>query len=302
MPFSNTARAAAALTVGVAAIAWSAMFVRWTHIPGVASAFYRMLLASAILWLFSLRRSTTRTRWTRRNLLYAAIAGICFAGDVGCYNVAVLRTGAGSATFLGNNAPLVVGLLTWIVTRKRPHARFWISFAVALAGAWLIVSADLHAFRAGLSGDLLAATASVCFALFLFVTGTLRDTLDTYALVMLSSAASALTLLLFALATRTSLAIPSLTTAAALAGLALICQLAGYFSLTYALGHLQTTVTSVVMLAVAPVTALLSYLFFGEPTTPPQMLGGLLILVAVWIVTSGTTAKPAPTPPEPDFL
>ena len=299
---THKTKAAAALLLGVAAISWSAIFVRWTHMSGVASAFYRVFLASAILWLLSLSRTSTRKPWTRRSLLWTSLAGICFAGDVGCYNIAVLRTGAGSATFLGNNAPLVVGLLTWIVTGKRPHARFWISFAVALAGAWLIVSVDIRTFRAGSSGDLLAAIASVCFALYLFVTGKLRDTLDTYALVMLSSAASALTLLVFALATRTSLAIPSLSAAAALAGLALICQLAGYFSLTYALGHLQTTVTSVVMLAVAPVTAVLSYLFFAEPTTPPQILGGFLILAAVWIVTSGSTAKPALTEPEPDFL
>ncbi len=301
MPPGTNSKAVAALVLGVAAISWSAIFVRWTHMPGVTSAFYRMFLASAILWLLSLRARPPRKRCSRRDLLFAAIAGLCFAGDVGCYNVAVLRTGAGSATFLGNNAPLVVGLLTWIFTGKRPHARFWISLAVALAGAWLIVSVDIRTFRSGSSGDLLAAIASVCFAFYLFVTGKLRDTVDTFALVMLSSAASAAALLAFALATRTSLAVPSASAAAALAGLVLVCQLAGYFSLTYALGHLQTTVTSVVMLAVAPITALLSFLLFAEPTRPPQILGGTLILAAVWIVTSGATAKPAPSP-EPDFL
>jgi len=38
-----------ALAAGVICIAWSAIFVRWTDIPGPASAFYRLLLPALVL-------------------------------------------------------------------------------------------------------------------------------------------------------------------------------------------------------------------------------------------------------------
>ena len=38
----------AALFIGIVCIAWSAIFVRWTSIPGPASAFYRLLIPAIV--------------------------------------------------------------------------------------------------------------------------------------------------------------------------------------------------------------------------------------------------------------
>jgi drug/metabolite transporter (DMT)-like permease len=220
---------------------------------------------------------------------------------VGLYNIAVLHTSAGSATFLGNNAPLVVGLVTWGLTRRLPSSRFWIALAIALAGACLIVSVDGHSvdgrsLGSRSSADLLAVLASICFALYLLVTERLRESCDTLTLVTLSTTASAATLLIFAVCAHIPLTVPSRSSLAALVGLALVCQLAGYFCLTYALGHLPATITSLIMLAVAPLTAIFAFFLFGERMTALQLLGGGLVLLGVWIVTGADHAR------HPSFL
>jgi drug/metabolite transporter (DMT)-like permease len=276
-------RAYATLALGVVAIAWSAIFVRWTHMPGLASAFYRVCFAAAFLWPILLASGAKPRGIDKSTLRLAALGGIFFAGDVGLYNIAVLHTTAGGATLLGNNAPLFVGLLTWIITRKAPPRQFWIILAIASAGAILIMRVDAH--RAGLefTADMLAVGTSICFALYLLVTERLRDRCDTGTLLALSSTASAAALFLVALLTHTSLRIPSAESWAAVLGLALVCQLVGYFSLTYALGHLPATVTSIILLAVAPLTALFALILFGERMTPIQLLGGALVLLGVWL-------------------
>src|SRR5580658_8953669 len=38
-----------ALVAGIVCIGWSAIFVRWTDMPGPASAFYRMLIPAVVL-------------------------------------------------------------------------------------------------------------------------------------------------------------------------------------------------------------------------------------------------------------
>lgn len=274
-----------ALAAGVVAIAWSAIFVRWTHMPGVASAFYRMFFASLVLCGVLVFSKATLASVDRSTIGVAVLSGVFFAGDVGLFNTAVLHTSAGSATFLANNAPVLVGLLTWAITRRLPSRRFWTALAIALAGAWLIVAADARHAGREWSADLLAVMASVCFALYLLTTERLRKNVDTRILVTLSTTSSAVTLLLVSALAHISLAVPNTRSLSALLGLGLICQLTGYFCLTYALGHLPATVTSVVLLAVAPITALFAFGLFGERMTILQGIGGALVILGVWIVS-----------------
>jgi drug/metabolite transporter (DMT)-like permease len=285
MPSEISGRSYGALAIGVVAIAWSAIFVRWTQMPGITSAFYRMLIASVALWPVLLLSKVKLSSVSRSAFLLTALSGVFFAGDVGLFNTAVMHTSAGSATFLGNNAPLVVGLLTWAATRKMPSGRFWTALAIGSSGAWLIVSVDAHHAASEYSADLLAVGASICFALYLLATERLRREIDTRVLVAISASSSAVVLLAAAAVAHVSLAVPNAESLAAVLGLGLVCQVAGYFCLTYALGHLPATVSSVVMLAVAPLTALFAFGLFGERMTLLQLAGGGLVIVGVWIVS-----------------
>jgi drug/metabolite transporter (DMT)-like permease len=284
MPLERRTSAYAALAIGVFAISWSAIFVRWTDMPGIASAFYRVLFASMALAPFLLRRRNN-LRMTRPSILLAILGGAFFAGDLAFFNSSVLQTSASSATFLANNAPLVVALITWAVTRKLPSRRFWLAFAVAIAGATLIVAIDKHHTNAKFSADLMAVAASICFAFYLAVTERLRGVCSTTLLLTTSTVSSAVVLFLCAGLTRTSLRIPGLLPLLALIGLGCLCQVIGYFCLTYALGHLPATVSSITLLAVAPLTAVLAFILFGERITGLQVLGNGLVLTGVWIIS-----------------
>jgi drug/metabolite transporter (DMT)-like permease len=285
MPITQTGRAYGALALGVVAIAWSAIFVRWTQMPGVASAFYRVFIAAVVMWPVLLLSQVGLAKVSGKAYLLAALGGAFFAGDVGLFNTAVMHTSAGSATFLANNSPLVVGLLTWAMTRKIPSGRFWTALAIASSGAWLIVSVDARHAASESSADLLAVGASVCFALYLLATERLRRDIDTRVLVAVSATASAMVLAIVALIGHVSLAVPNVQALLSVLGLGLVCQLVGYFCLTYALGHLPATVTSVVLLAGAPLTALFALLLLRERIAPLQVAGGLLVMAGVWIVS-----------------
>jgi drug/metabolite transporter (DMT)-like permease len=279
------ASAYGALAIGVIAIAWSAIFVRWTQMPGVVSAFYRALVATVILWPVLLLSGMRSLRVSRSGFLLAVLGGVFFAGDLGLFNTAVMHTSAGSATFLANNSPLLVGLLTWALTRRVPSGRFWTALAIALSGAWLIVSVDARHAVSESAADLLAVGASVCFALYLMTTERVRREMDTRVLVTISATASAATLAVIALVAHLSFAIPGAKPFAAVLALGVVCQLMGYFCLTYALGHLPATVTSVVLLAGAPLTALFAFWVLGERISLLQIAGGLFVMVGVWIVS-----------------
>jgi drug/metabolite transporter (DMT)-like permease len=270
----------AGLIIGIVCIAWSAIFVRWTSISGPASAFYRLLIPAIVL-LPTFLWPGQRQKLSRRSYFIIAIGGFFFALDLAFYNTSILKTNAANATLLGNNTPIVVGLLTWLVFRRKPSLSFWIGLTLAILGSLLIVSADLAKHVKFGLGDIMALAAAACFAVYLMATEEIRVHTTTLEFLRLAILSSTLFMFLIALALRVPFEIPDRRTFLALLGLGLISQLGGYLALTYALGHLPATVTSVSLLSQGPLTAVLAALLLGEPLTIYQIAGGSLVLVGV---------------------
>ena len=269
-----------ALVAGIVCIAWSAIFVRWTDIPGPASAFYRMLIPAVVL-LPTFATDRKRERLVGRTWLIIGLGGLFFALDLALYNTAILRTSAANATLLGNNTPIVVGLLTWMVFRRRPQPAFWLGLVLAIGGSVVILWADLARHAPFGVGDVMALGAAACFAVYLLATEQVRTTTSTLTFLRLSMIATTLVLLLLNFAMGISLRVPHRHTWWALLGLGLVSQLGGYLALTYALGHLPATITSISLLTQGPLTAAMAAVLLGEPLTLPQIVGGALVLLGV---------------------
>lgn len=271
-----------ALAAGVVCIAWSAIFVRWTDIPGPASAFYRMLIPAVVLSpTFFLERASTRAPLNRRMLWIIALGGLFFALDLALYNTSILKTSAANATLLGNYSPVVVGLLSWLIFGKRPQWSFWLGLLLAIAGALVIVWADIGKHVQIGVGDLMALGASACFAVYLVVTERVRTSTSTLSFLRLAMISSTLALLLINGLLGISLRVPQGRTLWAVLGLGLVTQLGGYLALTYALGHLPATITSVSLLTQGPLTAVMAAVLLGERLTVPMIVGGALVLFGV---------------------
>jgi drug/metabolite transporter (DMT)-like permease len=274
------------LAVAVLGITWSAVFVRWAGVSGPASAFYRVLIAAAVLlpWR-ALRRDLAPPP---RRAAWLAVAGGAFFGfDLLFFNTAVLRTSATTAVLLGNNAPVFVGLGSWLIFDKRPGASFWWGLALALTGCAAIVLADTTSpgiTPGNVTGDLMALTAGIFFAAYLTTTERVRAGMDTLTFSSLSVVGSVATLLVMCVLLKTPLSGYPARSWASLAGLGLVSQLTAYFAIVYALGHLPATVMSVGLLAQLPLTALLFVPLLGEPLTSTQVGGGLLVLAGIYVV------------------
>jgi drug/metabolite transporter (DMT)-like permease len=269
-----------ALVAGIVCIAWSAIFVRWTDIPGPASAFYRMLIPAVVL-LPTFATDRKRERLTGRTWIIIGLGGLFFALDLALYNTAILRTSAANATLLGNNTPIVVGLLTWMVFRRRPQPAFWLGLILAIGGSMVILWGDLARHAPFGVGDVMALGAAACFAVYLLATEQVRTTTSTLTFLRLSMIATTLVLLLLNFAMGISVRVPHRHTWWALLGLGLVSQLGGYLALTYALGHLPATITSISLLTQGPLTAAMATVLLGEPLTLPQVVGGTLVLLGV---------------------
>jgi drug/metabolite transporter (DMT)-like permease len=282
-----------ALTVGIVSVAWSAIFIRWAPIPGPASAFYRMLIPAILLWPYLLMRRRRSLRVSRRSLHLALLGGFFFAGDLACYNTAVLHTSAANAVLLSTNAPVVVGLLSWLVLRKAPRPIFWLGLVIATSGSLLIIATDLKQGVHFGNGDFLATATSFFFAAYLLITERVRNDVESIVLLGISLLSTMIFLGLFDLLFRVPLHVPADGKIwAGLLGMGIVSQLIGYFALTYALGHLPATITSVTLLAQAPLTGLLAWLLLGERYSWLQAAGALLVLAGIFVVNLQNASSP----------
>jgi drug/metabolite transporter (DMT)-like permease len=278
------------LAIGAFGIAWSAILVRWSGVPGLVSAFYRLAFASAVFlpWRLAFPRRSTRS--TPAAVRAAIIAGILFGADLAFFNSAVMQTSAANATLIGVNAPIFVALGAWVMRGERPTARFWTGFVLALAGMVSIVGADvlLHP-RLGI-GDALALAGAACYGWYLLYVHRAREGMDTLTLTAWSTGIGAAGLLVVCLVTRQPLVGLGARAWAALIGLALASQVVGQLLVAHALGRLPATVTSIVLLSQAPATALLAWPLLGEPIRAGQLVGGALVLAGIVVVTRSRTS------------
>src|SRR5687768_470431 len=158
---ADAVRAYLALAVAIAGISWSSIFVRWADVPGTVSAFYRVLIAGMVLVTWRGIRGGTRPVSPRAAWITVG-GGVFFALDLALWNTAVMKTQVAVATLLGNNTPIFVGIMTWLVLRRRPRTSFWVGLALSLGGCLLIIAASLTgrgAAAGSVTGDLLALAA-----------------------------------------------------------------------------------------------------------------------------------------------
>jgi drug/metabolite transporter (DMT)-like permease len=285
-PYTIAARASSnkhalaylALLAAIVCISWSAIFVRWTDVPGSVSAFYRMLIPSTILLPTFFWRQNAKPL-SRRSIGIIAVGGIFFALDLAFYNSSIRRTSAANATLLGNNSPIFVGLLSWLLLRRRPQNSFWIGLLLAGGGSLVIVRYDLLRHTQFGVGDAMSVGAALFFAIYLLATEEVRTAIGTLQFLRLAMLSTTVALLLINLALSNSFRVANAHTWAALIGLGLISQLGGYMALTYAMGHLPATITSISLLTQGPLAAVLLH----EPLSAAQVAGGLLVLVGIGV-------------------
>ncbi|MDB4912461.1 MAG: protein of unknown function transrane [Gemmatimonadetes bacterium] len=277
-------RAYAVLALGVFAIGWSALFVRWSGVPGWTSAFWRLALAQIVFVPWALATRSSRPAPGKAAVRDAAIAGVFFAVDLALFNTAVMMSSAANSTLLGTNAPIFVALGAWLLYRDTPTRRFWAGFAISFCGMLAIVGMDLVRHPQLGLGDALALAGSACYAGYLLFVRRSRQTMDALSMSAVSGVAAALTLFVICLVLGTPLWGYSAKSWSALIGLALVTQIMGHLSVAYALGKLPVSVTSIALLGQAPITAILAVPLLGEPLSVLQVLGGGLVLLGIYVV------------------
>lgn len=282
-----------ALVGGAILIGFAAIWVRWSEVGPIATAFHRLTLALPCLALWAYLESSTEARTPkpkpepkpstadRRIPLWVAAAGLLFALDLSAWHLAILRTSVANATLLGNLAPIFVTLGAWVFLRQRVPSRFFLGLGIALAGAWLLTGARIGGSSRQFQGDLLAVLTAAFYGGYQLGVARLRQSWPPGRILFWSSLVCAPVLGILALLAGESLTPTTPRGWGVLLGLTLTAQVFGQGLITYGFAHLPAGYSSLTLLVQPIVAALAGWWIFHESFTPTRALGGAVVLAGL---------------------
>lgn len=287
---AHDALALLALFAGATCIALSPIWVRVSEVGPTASAFWRVALAVPVLWLLvPLARGRSAGAGQSVPFRLYAMAGIAFAGDLAFWHWSIQFTSVANSTLLANLAPIFVTLAAWVLWRQRPTGVFLAGLVAALLGAGLLVSTSLEFSPTALAGDGLGVITAVFYAWYLLVVKDIRNRgAGVLRLMAVSTTITAILLLPVALASGEGLLPATALGWWKLAGLALVSHAAGQGLIAYALAHLPAAFSSVSLLVQPVMAAVFAWLILAEPLVALQGLGGLVVLVGIYVARRGS--------------
>jgi drug/metabolite transporter (DMT)-like permease len=256
------------------------VLVRLSDVGPVAAAFWRLTLALPFLFLFALP-GLKAARPGARDVGAMLLAGLFFAADLAAWHLGIPLTKVTNATIFGNMSALLLPLWGLLVLRQRPRPMQAAALLLAALGAAIMMGGSYELSPRYLRGDLLSLLAGALYTAYLLVVQGARRRLDSWSVLLGSSLAGVLPLLLFALWLGERVMPGDWTPVIALA---LSSQILGQGLLTYAIAWFPPLVLGLSLLLQPAVSALFGWLLFHEQLTATDLAGAAAIAVALVLV------------------
>jgi len=271
------------LTLGITVISFGAIIIRMVSGASVfAISAWRLGVASAILLPIGLTRGTMRSIGVR-NLLLSGLSGFFLSLHFILWIASLDYTSVASSVVLVSMSPIFVGLGARFFIHEPPSGLLKIATALAVGGSVVIGWGDMRLGGMALQGDLLAVGGAVMAAGYLLIGRRVRREVPLSGYAFATYGTATVILLIVCAVMRQPIIGFSTQDYVWLILLGLGPQLIGHTSLNWALEYLQASVVSIVTLAEPIGATILAYIIFGEALTPTKAVGGLIIIIGIYL-------------------
>ena len=273
------------LIIGAIAIAFSPIFVRFSDVDPIMTAFFRIFISLPFFLFFSSFNIIEKVKFPEFNNSYVIflVSGIFFALDLICWHWSIKLTTVSKATFLSNLAPIVVIIFSLIFLKERFSKFFYLAALLSMVGMLMLLGESFKFNKSQFIGDLLGVLTAVWYGSYIITISQLRKKYNSTSIMFLSGIVTAIILLTVSILFEQSLIPQSLFTITIIFLLGFICQFMGQSFITYSLAYLSASLSSLCLLIQPIAATVLAYFFFQEKLTTIQFFGSALILIGIYI-------------------
>jgi len=282
------------LVVAVISVSWASIFIRLTGAPPLATAFYRMGLASLFLIPISLYKYLPEIKEIKGKLLFfSSLSGIFLALHFVFWITSLYYTTISNSVVLVTTQPIFVALLSHFILKEKVRFIGFSGIILALIGAFIISKGDMAIGKENFIGDVLALLGAIMAALYLFFGRVVRQRLNLVPYIFTVYTISAITIGIIAIFYKTPFYPYPKITFFWFILLALVPQLVGHTLYNWALKHLKAYLVGTSILGEPIGATILAYLFFKEIPFIQTYIGGGMILFGIYLVFYSERGKRA---------
>ena len=283
-------KAYGALTLGVISISFAAVFIRLADGPVASVGALRLLFAAIVLSPFVIFSRNTRNsiiKLPREEKGLLVLAGLFLALHFLSWIASLSFTGITSSIVFVTTSPIFIEIYSITVRGEKTSAKVWIGIGLTIAGGVILGGGNIAAGGESWKGDLLAVAGAIAVAGYFIVGSSLRPKLPLLAYIFPVYGTAALFLVLAAPLLGAGLTgLPARTYFYCFL-MALVCQVIGHSLFNWALRRMKTTLVVMATLGEPIGTTMIAWLILGELPLPTEILGGVVVLVGVFVVLKG---------------
>jgi len=274
-----------ALLIGMFAISTSAILIRHSSSEPLVIGAYRQAFATLIFLPFILKDRAEEVRsQSPFTLLEMSSTGILLGAHFSFFITSVKETSVAASVLLATCHVVYVAVLGRIFFGEVLSKKAIIGTSIALGGILILFGGDLLDNPGNFRGNFFAFISGILAGLYYLSGRKLRKTisLQTYAFVVYLF--SFLTMFFIVLIQNLSYENLPMSEIQLFLLMALIPTLLGHTMQNWALGYLPAYIVSISLLAEPIGSGLLAWLFFQEIPSFGVILGGLIVIIGLYVV------------------
>ena len=252
--------------------------------PPLVIAFYRVFFTSLIILPFVYLKKFL-TKPTKEEAKFSILGSVFMCCHFLCYFTSIKYTNAFISTITGAIQPIIVAILSYILYKEIIKRSSMLGMAVAILG--IIYIGILSFFHSNEATSFIGFVYSMMTALFFcfYMTcsrGALK-TMNEYNFLMILFGSCSIILFIIMLITKTSFFGYEKEMYINCFGLTFFCTILGHCIFNIAVKYTSATYVSVMNLT-GPIFATLNdYIFFNQKITTFQCIGGIIIIIGVFL-------------------
>jgi len=275
------------LLVAMVSVSSTSLVIRHvSFVPALTLAFWRMLTASGMLWLYGATK--TNVPILPKNRKRIVFAGIFLGLHFALFFIGVRNTSVASATLLANTGPIFTAIIAWYGNQKQS---MWVYLGLVFStvGILIVQGSGLDDGANAPWANLISLLSGFCIAITYIFASKIRKDTDTAVYGRHVFFIAATTIGVIALLSGDSLFDFNKVVVPWFLFLGLVPSILGHNLLNYSIRYLPPTAVASVPLGEPVLASIFGFLLFSEVVPVGAIYGGPCLFFGIYLIIKNSS-------------
>jgi len=272
------------LSIGLLSISLSPIVARALTSSATIISFWRMFLASILLWCYSIIYNKSFNKLSFPNKIRTTFAGLLLGLHFIFFYEAVKITTIANATFLGTLAPFFTLLIELFIYKRNYKNMVYYGMLLALIGTVVVLISNFDLSSKYTLGNIYAVLCSLCISISFLIAEKVRDTEGTIEYTRMLYGVAALTIFIIGSFYTETFMIYEKNEIIGFIFLALVPTILGHNIFYYSLKFTTPTIVGTIPLGEPILASIVAFFLFNESVGINTTIGGALCIYGIFLI------------------